>query len=203
MKRKLILSVLILLVSAISCPGAGTYPFLSNPPKKIYKSSVCDPDRPFPQMVVIPHFVNATQVVPNCRVYPKHKTAFAMMIFYHHWVRNFGDHDLRIKRALEKVMITWGLEKKIAKSSYNRHGKRSQGKVITGMTKSDSVIWVWRGHDFKISESSLIHELVHVSLRAINGHGDADHEGPKYNGWTEHHTYMINEAKRTLRMFNL
>jgi len=176
--------------------------FLSNN-NKIYKKSVCEVNQPFPQMVILPFFKSATQIVPNCSTYPKHKTALALMVFYHHWLNNFGDDDLKVKAALEKVMITWGLEKRIIKKSYNLKGEAHTDSTVVGITRSDSVIWVWRGHEYKISESSLIHELVHVALRAKYGHGDSDHEGTKYNGWTSRHSEMILEAKETLRAFNL
>ena len=154
-------------------------------------------------MILIPYFKSATQIVPNCETYPKHQTALAMMIFYHHWLENFGDDDLKVRKALEKVMITWGIEKRTVKKSYNIKGEPSRNSTVVGITRSDSVIWVWQGYDHRISKSSLIHELVHVALRAKYGHGDSDHEGPKYNGWTWQHTEIILEAKKTLRAFNL
>ena len=48
-----------------------------------------------------------------------------------------------------------------------------------------------------------MHELVHLALRAKNGHGDPDHEGTKYNGWTIEHSAMILEAKEMLRSFDI
>ena len=100
-------------------------------------------------------------------------------------------------------MITWGVEKRTMKKSYNLKGEEHRNSTIIGITKSDSVIWVWQGYDHKISESSFIHELVHVALRAKYGHGDSDHEGNKYDGWTSRHSEMILEAKESLRAVNL
>ena len=196
--------VLLFVISCASCPGhqSGT-DFLSNNHKKIYKKSVCKPDKPFPQMIILPFLKRATQIVPNCDTYPKHKTALSIMIFYHHWSKDFGDPDLKIKKAMEKVMITWGTKKRTIKKSYNLKGEAHKNATVVGITRSNSVIWVWQGYNHKISESSLIHELVHVALRAKYGHGDSDHEGTKYNGWTFRHTEMILEAKKSLRAFNL
>ena len=154
-------------------------------------------------MVMIPFFKNATQIVPNCSTYPKHKTALAMMVFYHHWTKWFGDQDLVVKNYLEKVMIEWGVEKRKLKYGYSLKGEKKENIVVVGLTKSNTFIWVWQGYFHKISESSLIHELVHVALRAKNGHGDADHEGDKYEGWTIEHTAMILEAKEMLRSFDI
>jgi len=196
--------IVLFLISCASCPGhQSKTTFLSNDYEKIYKKSVCQPDEPFPQMIVLPFLKRATQIVPNCDTYPKHKTALAVMIFYHHWLKDFGDNDLKVKKALEKVMITWGLEKRTMKKSYNIKGESNKNTTVVGITKSNSVVWIWQGYDHKISESSLTHELVHIALRAKYGHGDSDHEGIKYDGWTLRHTEMILEAKKSLRAFNL
>ena len=154
-------------------------------------------------MVIIPFFENSTQVMPDCKTYPKYKTALALMVYYHHWSEWFGDDDLVIKNMLEQIMIEWGKEKKYMSSAYNIKGKKINNASIIGITKTNSYIWVWEGYFHKISESSLMHELVHLSLRAKYGHGDRDHEGDKYSGWTEQHTLMILEAKETLRAFNI
>ena len=202
MLRKIFILFFILCCSA--CFGhSGGASFLSNKHKKIYKRSFCNPEKPFPQMVIIPFFKNATQIVPNCRTYPKHQTALALVIFYHHWLGHFGDDDLKVKNMLEKVMITWDTEKKISKKAYNLKGDVHRGSKVIGLTMSSSTTWVWKGYYHKIAESALMHELVHLSLRAKNGHGDNDHEGTKYDGWTRIHSAMILEAKEMLRSFNI
>ena len=196
--------VLLFAMSTLSCSThRGPACFLSNENEKIYKSSICSPEKPFPQMVMIPFFKSASQIVPNCNTHPKHKTAMALMIFYHHWLEYFGDEDLKVKNMLEQVMITWGLEKRTAKKSYNLRGEKSSGKQVIGLTMTNTTTWVWKGYFHKISESSLMHELVHLSLRARIGHGDSDHEGDKYHGWTDLHSTMILEAKETLRSFDI
>ncbi|MEC8977650.1 MAG: hypothetical protein VYC40_01905 [Pseudomonadota bacterium] len=188
----------------VSCPGHhNSAVFLDNKKNKIYKTSFCEPENSFPQMIVVPFFGRATQIVPNCQTYPKHKTSLALMVFYHHWVKSFGDENLVVKKALEKIMIEWGVNKKVVKKGYSLDGKERRDVTVVGMTKTKSYIWVWQGYNHKISESSLIHELVHVALRAKNGHGDSDHEGDIYHGWTKQHTTMILEAKEVLRSFNI
>ena len=152
---------------------------------------------------MIPFFKNATQLVPNCATYPKHKTALALMIFYHNWLRWFDDDDLAVRDALEKVMVQWGTEKRRIKKGYNLKGEEAEYGLATGITLSSSVIWVWQGHFHKISESSLMHELVHIALRAQIGHGDSDHEGNKFDGWTISHSAMILEANEMLRDFDI
>ena len=156
-----------------------------------------------PQMVIIPFFENASQIMPNCQTYPKYKTALAMMIFYHKWVEYFGDRDYAVRGMLQKVMITWGIDKKISRRGFSLDGTLFQDRVIIGRAETKESIWVWQGYDHKISESSLTHELVHLALKAKNGSFDADHEGHKYRGWTPAHSAMIVDAKRMMRAFNL
>ena len=138
------------------------------------------PDQPLPQMVFIPFFEEATQVVPNCEIYPKHKTALAMMIFYHKWVEYFGDRDFAVRGMLQKVMIRWGSEKRTSVKGFDLNGKPFSSRTIIGKVEAENIIWVWKGYGSKISESALTHELVHLALTAKHGSPDADHEGHKY-----------------------
>ncbi len=177
--------------------------FFSNNHKKVYKVSSCNTNDSFPQMIVIPFFKNATQIIPNCETYPKHKTALALMVFYHHWLKWFGDENFIVKNMLEKVMIEWDTKKRTIKKAYNIRGKEIENPTIVGLVRTNTIIWVWEGYSHKIAESSLIHELVHLSLRAKYGSGDSDHEGNKYDGWTADHSKMILEAKDMLRSFDI
>ena len=191
------------LTSCVTCSGHGPNVFFSNDNKPLYASSLCMPDKPSPQMVIIPFFEEASQVMPNCEVHPKYKTALAMMIFYHKWVEYFGDRDFAVRGMLQKVMIRWGLEKRISTRGFSLDGKRFSSRTIIGKVEAKDIIWVWKGYGTKISESALAHELVHLALMAKHGSPDADHEGHKYRGWTPAHSAMIVSAKRMMRAFNL
>ena len=201
MLKKLV--IFLSLISCLTCSGHGPSVFLSNDNKTIYKSSVCDPEKPFPQMILIPFFENASQVVPNCQTYPKHQTALAFFIFYHKWTEYFGDRDFTVRGMLEEVMIQWDADKKISKRGYSLNGEPFENRTIIGRANSDSMTWVWQGYNHRISRSALFHELVHLALRAKYGTADPDHEGPKYRGWTPAHSAMIIETKQMLRAFNL
>jgi hypothetical protein len=194
--------IFLLLLACVTCSGHGPSVFLSDNNKKIYKSSACDPERSFPQMVLIPFFENASQIVPNCQTYPKHKTALSLF-FYHKWTEYFGDQNFAVKGMLEQVMIRWDTNKKISKSGYSLNGTAFKNRKILGRVESDSIIWVWQGYRHEIAQSALIHELVHLALRAKYGHPDADHEGQKYRGWTPAHSVMIIECKKMLAAFNI
>ncbi len=200
---KKIMICLVLMLSATTCNGHNSTIFLKNDYKIVYKSDYCNPERSFPQMILIPYFNKASQIMPNCETYPVHKTAMAMFIFYHQWLETFGDRDMAVRGVLEKVMIKWGTEKRVGKRGYDINGEKYKNRNIIGLVETDSIIWVWEGYNHRISESALIHEFVHLALRAKNGNADPDHEGHKYRGWTPRHTRMIIETKKMLRAFNL
>jgi len=188
---------------SVTCSGHGSSVFLSNKNKAIYKTSKCDPEKPFPQMVMIPFFENASQIVPNCQTYPKHQTALAFFVFYHKWTEYFGDRDYAVRGVLEKVMVRWDVDKKVSKRGFSLDGEPFVNRTIIGRVETESLTWVWQGYNHKISQSALIHELVHMALRAKHGSADPDHEGHKYRGWTRMHTNMIVEAKQMLHAFGL
>ena len=203
---KKITIILFIILCGIACSGHSGTIFLNNnyDHKLIYKSALCDSKKSFPQMILIPYFNQASQIVPNCDTYPVHQTALALFVFYHQWLENFGDQNMEIRGILEKVMIEWDTEKRIGKKGFNLEGERFKDRPILGVVKSPSMIWVWQGYNHKISESALFHELVHLAIRAKNGkHGDPDHEGHKYRGWTTRHSHMIIESKQMLRAFGL
>jgi len=187
----------------VTCSGHGPSIFLSNDIKKIYKSSVCDPKGTFPQMIVLPFFKKATQIVPNCQTYPKHETVLALFVFYHKWTEYFDDRNYAVRGILEKVMIQWDENKKISKKGYSLDGDRFENRAIIGRMETNTIIWVWQGYDHKISQSALFHELVHLCINAKYGHPDVDHEGSKYRGWLHAHTRLIEESKQMLVAFNL
>lgn len=202
MLKKLV--ILLSLVLCFTCSGHGTTIFLNNDYRTIYIKTQCDPNKDFPQLIIIPYFEYASQLVPDCNTYPVHQTAFALFIFYHQWMEHFEDHDMAVKAMLEKVMIQWDTKKRVSKKGYNIKGEPYENHKIIGVVETSSIIWVWEGHHHRMSESALIHELVHLAIRAQQGkHGDPDHEGPKYRGWTKAHSRMIIETRQMLRAFEL
>ena len=97
-----------------------------------------------------------------------------------------------------------GIEKRVGIKGYDIDGEKIEAnRNIIGLVEGKHMIWVWQGYGHKISESALIHELVHLALLAKNGSADSDHEGHKHRGWTKRHTNMIIEARQMLRAFEL
>jgi len=203
MIKKIIIFLIIVLCS-VTCSSHNSTVFLNNDYKLIYKRLQCDSDKQLPQMIIIPYFNRASQIVPNCKTYPVHQTAFALFVFYHQWLEYFGDNNMAVRGVLEKVMIKWGTEKRISETGYDMKGDPFENRNILGVVESESIIWVWQGYNHKMSESALFHELVHLAIRAKHGeHGDPDHEGLRYRGWTPRHSKMIIESKQILRAFEL
>lgn len=201
---KKIIIFLLFALTCITCTSHNSTIFLNNDYKRIHRKALCDPSKPFPQMIIIPYFNQATQIVPNCQTYPVHEVALAFFVFYHQWLEYFEDDNMAVRGMLEKVMIRWGTEKRAGVRGYDLNGKKiTTTRNIIGLVEGKNMIWVWEGYNHKISESALIHELVHLALHARNGSGDSDHEGLKYRGWTKRHTNMIIEAKQMLRAFEL
>jgi len=206
MMRK-ILAIMTIVFCGITCAGndISIYDSALINKRIIYKRFDCDAGRAFPQMMMIPFFRRAAQISPNCQTYPSKNVSMAMIIFYHNWLYHFHDDRLLIKRMLEKVVIEWGLEKKEATGrGFYIDGKKNSNSKLIGLVMSPTMIWVYQGDEHRISETSLIHELVHLSIRAAGFRGgDPDHEGPKYLGWTPAHTKFINETKDILRVYEI
>lgn len=205
MKIKKFLLALVVVFSSLTCSHhQSSTTFLNNKFILASARTQCNPEGDFPQMVLIPYFVNASQIMPNCDIYPVHKTALVLFIFYHQWLEYFEDDDLAVKDMLEEVMIRWGYEKRTIGSGYDLKGEPFTNHKIIGLVEGDTIIWVWRGSGNRMSESALIHELVHLAIRAQQGeHGDPDHEGDKYPGWTKAHSELIYKTKQMLRAFGL
>ena len=194
----LLIAILCILMT---CEPRNPMSFL-NDSNVIQKSRLCDPDKPFPQMVIIPFFNRATHIVNHCDVYPTSHVAMSLLIFHHMWSDYFGDSSYLVKDMLEKVMIEWGDEMKVAKRGYDINGIPFVERKVIGLAMSSSYTWIYAGSGRRMSETSLFHELVHLAIRAQNGvHGDPDHEGNKYEGWTPAHTDLIIKSKDMLRAF--
>ena len=60
-------------------------------PKEVPRERRCDPIRKFPQMIEIPGFDSAWEMISDCELYPAERVSVAMMIFYMEWVERFGE----------------------------------------------------------------------------------------------------------------
>ena len=203
-----VLIILFLSLITLTCSGHGVKIAPSNNTafEKVRRLlSQCESQGPFPQMILIPYFKHATQIVTRCEIYPNHRVSLAMTLFYYNWVENFGDYDYSVKELLRSIMIEWGEKVKVSKQGFFLDGKKFTNHNIIGRVMSPTTIWVYKGEKEEISETAFIHELVHLAIRAQTrqGHGDPDHEGTKYHGWTPAHTRMVDITKGMIRVFSL
>ena len=164
----------------------------------------CDENGRFPQMVLLPTFDSAAQIVPNCQAFDRDEVAWALSIFYKERVREFGDSEGKVKKMLNEVMITWGEEERTVPLAYRVDGKLLKNPTVTGLAISPTILWAHVGDMGYVSETSLVHELVHLALWATDGKPDADHEaGASRGGWTTEHTHFIWRINKLLRTFNI
>lgn len=158
----------------------------------------CDPMGNFPQLVQLPLFRGASQTVETCGLHDRERTAIAMTLFYQEYQKKFGDPMGTISDALNRLMVEWSSKEKTISGGYGMEGIRFNDRKIVGLTRTPSWVWVYTEYDERICQTSLVHELVHVSLWAVHGSGDPDHLGKKYKGWTIDHTAFIQEMNETL-----
>tara|TARA_Y100001973_G_scaffold106477_1_gene184639 strand:+ start:3746 stop:4351 length:606 start_codon:yes stop_codon:yes gene_type:complete len=155
----------------------------------------CDPRKKnAPQMVKIRSLKGAWQIQRGCGFPAAEHVGFAIDVFYKKWKREFGDPNDKVLKTLNGLMIEWGRKKKpIIGGAFDMNGDPIKG-TARGLTLMPGYIWVWENQYKRIAATALVHELVHTALWAQNGyHGDPDHEGSEFEGWTPAHTKFIRE----------
>ena len=156
-----------------------------------------------PQMISIPGFDNVWQIVENCDVYPREKTAIALRVFLGEWESVIGNSEF-VRKSFDKLLITWkNREAEAIYSGYTVDGFYLENVPVKGSTISKSTVHIYQApygqnkHQ-RVCESALAHELVHVVLWHIYGHGDPDHLGNKYLGWNHDHSLVIQRTNKAL-----
>ena len=159
----------------------------------------CDQLREMPQMVTVPGFPAVWQVVHSCEEYPREKTAIALQTFRRAWEEVFGSAAV-VDAVFADLLITWQGPSEENHSAYGTDGLYYTNVSLRGATLSESMIIIFQSlngpdrHE-RICESALAHELIHTVLWKINGeHGDPDHLGKEYPGWTPDHGMVIQKT---------
>lgn len=157
-----------------------------------------------PQMVQIPQFKNSWQIQRNCEFPKAQNVAFVVELFYKEWNLRFGDKNRRVLKAFNNLMIEWGRKKKpILGAAFDVGGQPIVGEA-RGLTLMPGYIWLWENKYERIAATALVHELVHSAIWASNGvHGDPDHEGSDFAGWTKEHTKLIREINNLLARLDI
>lgn len=143
------------------------------------------------QMVFVPGFGDASVVVEHCDFFRREKVSIAFRAFEAEWSRLFG-HSYTVSKNLQEMIVTFSFEKRTI-DGFDIFGNIISDGDLLGTTISKNTVWVYvKPTADRICDTSLIHELVHASIWALNNrHGDPDHTGPKYHGWTMDHNVLI------------
>lgn len=157
-----------------------------------------------PQMVKVPSFENTWQMQRGCSFPTQQNISYALKLFYKKWKDKFGDKDGLVLKNMNNLMIEWDdKEKIITGTGFDINGKPLTGRA-RGLTLLPGYLWVWENKYRRIAATALVHELVHAALWAQNGaHGDPDHEGPDFFGWTVEHTRFIKEINDLLARLDI
>lgn len=157
----------------------------------------CDPYHGGVQMVQVPLLENTWQTVHDCTLHPPEKVAIAITVYYNNWRLKFGESP-NILQSLNNLLIEWSPERKNV-SGFGIHGNKFINSPVVGLARTPTMIWVQTDDDDRICSTAFVHELVHISIWALKGtDGDADHEGPLFQGWTPAHTVLIKETNAAL-----
>lgn len=183
----------------ISCPGST---WVANPtPEQPYHR--CDNLKKMPQMIKIPGFRGVWQVVDKCDFYPREKTSIALRVFMGEWEAVLGT-SWAVKNVFDDLLITWKNETTYH-NGYSVDGRKFINAKLRGATLGPGLVYIFQSEvgsvdrHSRICESALAHELVHAVLWKINGkHGDPDHLGHVYRGWTPDHSAIIQRTNEAL-----
>ena len=109
-----------------------------------------------------------------------------------------------VKRTFKDLLITW-TKSDMRHDGYTVDGRKFSGGLLRGATMGPTLVYVFQSnsgdedHHTRICESALVHEMVHAVLWTINGsHGDPDHLGHIFRGWTPDHSAIIQRTNRAL-----
>ena len=157
-------------------------------------------------MINLPHSAHSWQITDSGEAPVAKRVSQAIIIFYRQWQLKFGDHDEKIKKNLDELMVEWCSEEK----AYDQTERDGRGRIIItrhivkGMTLCPTYIWLRTNPYKRVFASSLIHELVHISLWSQNcDSGDPDHESGANSCWTDKHTRFIKHVNKILFRFDI
>ena len=167
------------------------------------QSLVLQPLRDIIEVEGVPKFFNMSSISFGKEPIPVEDISKAVGFFYMMWEERYGDKDQILLRNLNFLTIISSDEIiQLERGVYDTDGVWFPGKVkVVGLTYTPIHIWIWIDPSHKISDTSLIHELVHVAILSSNGgiSGDADHEGNLEPYWTKDHTMFIDVVNQAIK----
>lgn len=125
--------------------------------------------------------------------YDERDVALTFDVFESVWTKYYGEREL-VNYNLSNICLIWEPYPFVIEEL----GVDKDGFPIraSGLTTSANNIRVYIGDKRVLSETSLFHELIHTMIiRKGFRHGDPDHEGSNFEGWTRQHTGLIKEMR--------
>ena len=143
--------------------------------------------------------IRVTTTYCNDYVFEQEAMSRAISMFVEEYSETFGMEEMHVWSLLRGLTIELSAIPRTVKNVYSVEGKfLSHDVPVTGLAVSPHLIWV----EIKTSQvwsSSLAHELVHIIIwRTQKVHGDPDHEGQEYSGWSKEHTEFLQRFKLKL-----
>jgi len=150
---------------------------------------------------IIPGTPNMRMTTTHCNdyVFTKESVQKAISLFATRYAESFDMSPLEVWELLRNLTIEVSAIPRTVQNVYDVEGKFHKEPIpVTGLAMSPDLIWV----EIKTSQvwsSSLAHELVHTVIwRTQKVHGDPDHEGNQFTGWSRKHTEFIKKFNNEL-----
>lgn len=134
-------------------------------------------------------------------VFSEERVDEALEMFYKEWSKEFGEEYI-IEYVLPHIKVEFTQGYIYVKGGFKKDGtplSKDKLNPCMGYTKALNHIQVWiQEPPYLIGKTSFVHELVHVSLKLINGYYDADHLGQRWQGWSENHSRWIDNLNQKM-----
>lgn len=149
----------------------------------------------------VPGTPNITTLSSLCKDYQfNHKSLkLALDIFVQEYANAYNKTENEVWNLISGLKIEVSAIPREVEAAYDVNGKYLKGKVpVNGLALDKDHIWV-EIKTTQIWSSSLVHELIHIIIWRQNiVHGDPDHEGKEFSGWTKKHTKLIKQINEVL-----
>jgi len=133
-------------------------------------------------------------------VFSEDKLQKALHVFVSEYSNTFDESEEYVWLRLSGLRIETSILGRKVSAAFDSKGNLLKDVHVTGLALSHDHIWV-EILTKQINTSSFVHELVHVMIWKENYgiHGDPDHEGDKFSGWSKKHTMLIKRVNLILQ----
>ena len=153
------------------------------------------------QKIRIPGTPGITMSTTHCEdyIFKEQKLSQAIVLFIEEYADKFEIKETEVWEMLRGLHIEVSAIPRSVSSAFDIKGKSVSDVPVSGLAFSTKHIWV-EITTSQIWATSLTHELIHVIVWVQNSgvHGDPDHEGSKFSGWSKEHTVFIKRFNQKL-----